>query len=296
MSNLLKIRNLIISYAQGAIEIGPIDLDIDAGTIYGLVGESGGGKSTLARAILNDLPSAAHISQGTIALDGQAIHGQDANLWRKLRWKQLAYIPQNALNALNPVRRIKAQFFDILKSHPEMWHRQNWHMHLVDVLSTMRLEEDVLQKFPHELSGGMRQRVCIAMAILFKPKLIIADEPTSALDVVSQHVVLQSLMAIRERFSTTILLIGHDMAIMAQIADEVGILFGGQLVESGAVTDIFSHARHDYTKRLLDSVFSIRARRALPEPSIPTPAEQKHWQDRSIPMRQLSANHQARVV
>ena len=292
---LLLLEELTIEYGRGGVTVGPVDLAVRAGEIFGLVGESGGGKTSLSKAILNDLPRAASLPHGRILFDGASLKPGDEAGWRGLRWKRLAYIPQNALNALNPVRRIGAQFSDLVRDHEGAPLAGEWRQRVVDLLETVRLTPDVLARFPHELSGGMRQRVCIAMALLFGPKLIVADEPTSALDVVSQRTVLQTLMRVRDTFGTAILLVGHDMAVMAQVADRVGILFSGQLVECGPVSQVFANPAHAYTRRLLASVPSIRRQEGIPDIILPTDAERDAWRDRAVVMRPVGPDHHARV-
>ncbi|MCB1497829.1 MAG: ABC transporter ATP-binding protein [Bauldia sp.] len=294
MTALLEIRGLVVGYGDAPPVLGPIDLDMRAGELVGLVGESGGGKSTLSRAVLNDLPAGANILEGNIALNGVPLYPVQPQAWRAIRWKQIAYVPQAALNILNPVRRIGAQFGDMVADHYGVALAGEWMQKVIDVLTAVRLEPAVLRCYPHQLSGGMRQRVCIAMAMLFQPQLVVADEPTSALDVVSQRLVLQTLLELRDKFGTAILLVGHDLAVMAQVADRIGILFAGQLVEYGPARAIFKEPAHPYARRLLQAVPSIRVRSDLPEATFPSEADRQHWSDRSIPMRLVGPNHQAR--
>jgi ABC-type glutathione transport system ATPase component len=292
---LLSIRDLEVIYGAPPPVLGPINLDINAGELVGLVGESGGGKSTLSKAVLNDLPAGARIVRGSIVFDGQALVPADAQVWRRVRWKQIAYVPQAALNILNPVRRIRAQFADMVADHYGARLAGEWERKVIDILTAVHLTPEVLRRYPHQLSGGMRQRVCIAMAMLFRPKLVVADEPTSALDVVSQRLVLQTLLKLRDEYGTAILLVGHDLAVMAQVADRIGILFAGQLVECGPVASIFKSPAHPYTRRLLQSVPSIKVRSELPEVTFPTEAERQLWRDRSVPMRSVGPAHEARL-
>jgi peptide/nickel transport system ATP-binding protein len=171
---------------------------------------------------------------------------------RQIRWREIAYIPQGSMSALNPVLRISRQVTDTLIEHglspTEAHERARWSLRLVN------LDPAVLDKYPHELSGGMTQRVAIAMAITMQPSVVIADEPTTALDVVTQRSILQELVKIREDFGTTILLITHDMAVIAQTVDRMGVMYAGRVVEIGRVHDIFAASIHPYTQRLISSI------------------------------------------
>ena len=195
------------------------------------------------------------------------------------------------MNALNPVSRIGTQFGDLVRDHLGEQLRGVWMKRTEELLAAVRLEADVLRRYPHELSGGMKQRVCIAMAILFGPKLIIADESTSALDVVSQRVVLQTLLKVRARSRTAIVLIGHDLAVQAQVADRIGIMFAGRLMEIGSTFDIFDDPRHPYTKRLIKSVPSIRRNEGIPEFPCRARRSRSSWRREDGPLVEVSPGH-----
>jgi len=169
------------------------------------------------------------------------------------------------MSALNPVIRIGEQFADVVADHSEgnQGGKVDWEVRVADALQSVNLPIDVAHKFPHELSGGMKQRVCIALAVMLNPALILADEPTSALDVVTQRVVLEMLSQVRRQLKASMLLVGHDMALQAQIADRIGIMFGGCLLEIGSVQDIFNQPIHPYTKRLIASIPSIRKKQDI---------------------------------
>ncbi len=294
---LLTVTDLVVEYrldGQAIATIGPIDLNIQANEIFGLVGESGGGKSTLSMAILGNLPEAAAITQGTILFDGHRLVPADGKAWKGVRWKSLAYVPQGAMNTLNPVRRIKHQFADLIKDHFNERLTARWRARIIDLLSTVNLKSDVIDHFPHELSGGMKQRVCIAMALIFDPKLIIADESTSALDVVSQRAVLETLSAARARYGTSIILIGHDLAIQAQAADRIGIMYAGQFVEIAGVKDIFGASAHPYTRRLIASVPSILHRTGIPDLAPVSDREKAQWAARTGKLIETGPSHLVR--
>lgn len=291
---LLTLRELEVSYGPTPL-VGPVTMAIGPGEIVGLIGESGGGKSTLGKAIIGDLPASAAIHAGELTFDGVALRAATPRTWRSVRWKQIAYIPQAALNVLNPVCSIRAQFADMVHDHYNARLRGEWLSRVIGALVTVNLDETVLDRFPHELSGGMRQRVCIAMAMLFEPRLIVADEPTSALDVVSQRLVIETLQRLRDSKGTAILLVGHDLAIMAQVADRIGILFGGQLIETGTAAEIFGRPTHPYTQLLLRAVPSIRSRINFADVPVVTDDDRRQWARRDVAMTALSETHLARL-
>ena len=167
------------------------------------------------------------------------------------------------MNALNPVLCVRSQFYDIIRAHEKRRPTSADERKLEDLLAKVRLPSRALHAYPHELSGGMKQRVCIAMSILLSPKLVIADEPTSALDVISQRLVLETLADARQQLKASMILVGHDLALQAQMANRIGIMFAGRLVEIGPVSRIFKHPHHPYTKRLISSVPSIQRRTGI---------------------------------
>lgn len=261
---LLTVRRVSIEYANiGIRAVDNVSCDVKKNEVLGLVGESGSGKTTLGMAILGGLPRSARIVDGEIQFEGHDLARLSNQERRKLRWNSISYVPQGAMSALNPVLSIRSQFLDIFRDHCERSDASIHRKKIEDLVAKVRLTSDCLDKYPHELSGGMRQRICIAMAIALDPKLIIADEPTSALDVISQKNVLQMLSSARRELGASMILIGHDLAIQAQIADRLGIMFAGQLVEIGPVANIFSSPVHPYTRRLLAAVPSIRHRVGL---------------------------------
>jgi peptide/nickel transport system ATP-binding protein len=292
-SRVLELHDLEIVYqaARGSVDaIRGVSFGVHADEVFGLIGESGSGKSTLAMAILGNLPCGA-VTRGRILFDGQDLRAASPATWRGVRWKQLAFVPQAAMSALNPVRRLGDQFEDIIADHTADASADGWRGKIIELLAAVHLPSNVLDRYPHELSGGMKQRVCIAMAVLLDPRLIIADEPTSALDVVSQRLVLQKLLEARARLHAAIMLIGHDLAIQAQVADRIGIMLAGRLVEIGPVTAIFDHPLHAYTKRLIAAVPSIRSPRGLSDSAAPDETERASWLSDGTPLVEVEPGH-----
>ena len=222
-----------------------IDLTVGRGEIVGLIGESGSGKTTAAMACLRLVPPPGRVTGGKVILEGETdLLGVDERELRDLRWRKLALIPQGALNSLNPVMRVKDQIGDTIRAHESGRLSGSKLQERVERLfKLVGLPARCYRMYPHELSGGMKQRVCIAMAIALEPPFIIADEPTSALDVIVQRVVAQTLLDIKERLGISLLLIGHDIGLMAQLADRVAVMYAGKIVEIGPSAQVFAEPR-----------------------------------------------------
>lgn len=263
--NVLDVVDLHVHYdtPRGAVKaVNAFNLAVKPGEIVGLVGESGCGKTTVAMAILQMVQPPGHIVKGAICIRGKdMVHLPEREL-RKLRWCELALIPQGAMNSLNPVLRIREQMEDAILAHERMAPGA-LKQRVLQLLNDVGLPERVYSMFPHELSGGMKQRVCIAMAVALNPALIIADEPTSALDVVVQRVVAQTLLDVKKRLGVSMVMIGHDMGLLAQMVDRVAVMYAGNLVEVGPVGAIFEQPRHPYTRLLIDSIPSVKERKPL---------------------------------
>jgi peptide/nickel transport system ATP-binding protein len=202
------------------------------------------------------------IVKGQINVNGRDIVGLPENELRKLRWRELALIPQGAMNSLNPVLRIREQMEDGIQAHERIG-RAALKQKVLQLLNDVGLPERVYNMFPHELSGGMKQRVCIAMSVSLNPSVIIADEPTSALDVVVQRVVAQTLLDVKNRLGVSMIMIGHDMGLLAQMVDRVAVMYAGNMVECGPVDSIFAHPYHPYTQLLIDAIPSVKQRKPL---------------------------------
>ncbi len=265
---LLEVQDLRVSYRtpRGPLyAVDGVSFTLRPGETFGLVGESGSGKTTTANAILRLLGSSAVIEDGRILLDGVDLLQLSDEEMRQARWSQVAMIPQGAMNSLNPVTRIREQIQDTIEAHELAPARGDMRPRILELLRSVGLPDSTIDMFPHELSGGMKQRVCIAMAIVLSPKLIIADEPTSALDVVVQRIVAETLKDVQQRLGAAVILIGHDMGLQAQMVDRLGIMYRGKLVELGPVRAIFRTPHHAYTQRLIASIPSIKERTTLAE-------------------------------
>ena len=233
---VLDVRNLQVSYhtPRGLVRaVNGVSFFLRPSEKLGLVGESGSGKTTTALSLMRLIQAPAVIEGGEVWLDGQDLLSLTEEEMRQARSADIALIPQGAMNSLNPVMKIGEQLRDTIKSHMEGESRASLDARIQEVLEWVELRPTVMEAYPHELSGGMKQRVCIAMGILLSPKVIIADEPTSALDVVVQRQVMETLGRVQRDLGASVILVGHDMGLMAQFVDRVGVMYGGKLVEVG---------------------------------------------------------------
>lgn len=251
---LLDICDLRIAFAASNQSFAPVEhvnLRMSEGTICALVGESGSGKSLSALALLGLLPANANVS-GSIRLDGKELLGMSPRAWRAVRGGGIGMIFQEPMTALNPVLSIGAQLCEPLELHRSLRGRAA-RARAIELLAQVGLTDPAtrLTQFPHQLSGGMRQRVMIAMAIAGEPKLLVADEPTTALDVTIQAQILALLRGLQSARGLGVLLITHDLGVVAEVADQVCVMYSGRVVESGPVADIFANPRHPYTAALL---------------------------------------------
>ncbi len=254
---VLTLKDLSIEFPTpaGVVQaVKTLSLDIHKGRRVGFIGESGSGKTTTALAVMQMLAEPGRISGGTIDLGGTNILELSEEEMRRARLSRVAYIPQGAMNSLNPVMRVQPQMWDGIIAHEGHLDRAELKRRSDAALASVGLPLHTAELYPHELSGGMKQRVCIAMGIILDPELIIADEPTSALDVVTQRQVMQTLKAIQTQIGSGLMLIGHDMGLMAQTVDELAVLKDGELVEHGTVQQILQAPAHPYTKDLISSV------------------------------------------
>jgi peptide/nickel transport system ATP-binding protein len=257
-ARVLDVRDLRVSYhtAAGPVRaVNGVSFFLRPGERFGLVGESGSGKTTAALSLMRLLQTPAVIEGGEVLLDGVDLLRLSEEEMRQARFAEIALIPQGAMNSLNPMMKVGEQLRDTMRAH---WKGTNSgpsvDARIREVLQSVELHSGVIDSYPHELSGGMKQRVCIAMAILLHPKVIIADEPTSALDVVVQRQVMQTLRQVQQALGASVILVGHDMGLMAQFVNRVGVMYGGKLVEVGPVRGIFKDPQHPYTQLLIRSL------------------------------------------
>jgi len=266
--SLLSVDGVRISYYlpnRTIRAVNGVSFEIMSNEVFGLVGESGSGKSTLSMGILRLISPPGKVDTGTIYYKDQNILLLGDEEFRQLRWKDLAYIPQGSMGALNPVMKVRDQFYDVEWDHNGSKSRKEIDERIMDLLTKVHLAANILDKYPHELSGGMKQRVCIALSMYLEPKIIIADEPTSALDVITQRAVIATLLEARQRLKASMILIGHDMAIQAQVADRIAIMYNGYIVEIGKTKDIFNDPLHLYSQHLISSVPSIQHKQNIHE-------------------------------
>src|SRR5271165_611362 len=260
---ILRVDRLCVTYAHGQGRVRAVDevsFALRPGERLGLAGESGSGKTTTALALLRMIKPPGRIEGGRVWLDGVDLAGLGDDAMRRLRLAGIAMIPQGSMNSLNPVARIRDQIGDAIADHEQRLSPRALTERVRSLLGQVGLGPDVATKYPHELSGGMKQRACIAIAICLRPRVIIADEPTSALDVVVQRQVMATLGRVQAELGAAIILVGHDMGLMAQFVDRLGIMYAGRLVEVAPIGDIITAPRHPYTRMLIDSLPSLRGK------------------------------------
>ncbi len=256
---LLEINNLCVDYVSPngiARAVNNVSLTIKPGETLGIAGESGCGKSTMAFAISRLHKSPALISEGEILYNGRDILKMSDKELREFRWNETSVVFQSAMNSLNPVITIGEQLTDVILAHRQISYKEAC-TKAAELLAIVGIHADRMKSFPHQLSGGMRQRVVIAVALALEPKLIIMDEPTTALDVVVEREILNELYDLKEKFGFSILFISHDLSLMGEIADRIGVMYAGNLIEIGDAKTVFSQPSHPYTKGLIASFPTI---------------------------------------
>ena len=264
--NILEVENLKVYYDTDAGQVKAVDdvsFTLKRGERMGLVGESGSGKTTMAMALMRLHKPPAIIAGGTVRLDGVSILELSDEEMRQTRLRDIALVPQGAMNSLNPVYRVRDQIVDGIKHHTskgEMLNKGAVRERVVELLNSVGLDASVADMYPHELSGGMKQRVALAIATSLRPKMILADEPTSALDVVVQRQIMLTLDQLQQEMEASVLLVGHDMGLMAQFADVLGVMYAGHLVEFAPIAEIFQDPKHPYTKKLISSLPDIQVK------------------------------------
>ncbi|TYZ26696.1 ABC transporter ATP-binding protein [Selenomonas caprae] len=255
---LLEIKDLDISYGDSAPTVQDVELSLAAGEVLAIVGESGSGKTSVIRSILGVLPGSGRISRGQINFAGQDLGHLSAEEWRRLRGKEMAMIFQDSGNMMNPVQTIGHQFREYLQTHSDMQDTEADEM-AKDLLGRMHLPDpdSIMASYTFELSGGMRQRVGIAMAIAFHPQLLLADEPTSALDVTTQAQIVRELMQVVRDSGTALVMVTHNIGVAACMADKLMVMAGGKVMEYGSAASILDKPQTAYTKKLLAAVPEI---------------------------------------
>ncbi|WP_063837120.1 ABC transporter ATP-binding protein [Phaeacidiphilus oryzae] len=280
---VLEVRGLCVDYGLGPGGVQAVfdaDLTLHRGEVLGLAGESGSGKSTLAYAVTRLLRAPGVITGGEVLFHSRpASHGDapagpeesidllsaDAATLRRIRWSELSVVFQSAMHALNPVARVERQLTDVLRAHRPDLSAEARHERAVELLRMVGISADRLRAYPHELSGGMRQRAMIAMALALEPQVVIMDEPTTALDVVTQREILEELMQLRERLGFAVVFITHDLSLLLEMADSIAIMYAGRIVERAGAAELFRAPRHPYTLGLLNSFPALHGERVRME-------------------------------
>ena len=258
--SLLSIKDLSVEYHAGGeivYAVNHVNLTVLKGETIGLVGETGAGKTTIGKSIMRILPDPpAKVKSGEIFYRGEDLLTMPEKAVRKIRGKRIAMIFQDPMTALNPMFTIGKQIAEVIQIH-EMVSRREAKEKAIEMLETVGIPGDRFDEYPHQFSGGMKQRVVIAMALACNPELLIADEPTTALDVTIQAQVLEMMTALKSKFNTSMILITHDLGIVAQMCDRVAIIYAGEVVELGTAEDIFDRTLHPYTKGLFGALPSV---------------------------------------
>jgi peptide/nickel transport system ATP-binding protein len=265
---ILKAENLnsfyildILGIKQSVMAVNGVSIEIKENEIYGIAGESGCGKTTLIKTIYGMIEPPLNVMEGRVLynIDGKLvdIFSLDEEELRGLRWEYISYIPQGSMSVLNPVTKISNSFWDFIKAHSSYKDKLEVEDSIKEHLNAVGLPLKVLNAYPHQLSGGMRQRVTIALATILKPKIIIADEPSTALDVVAQRAIIQLLKNIQQTQKNTIVIVTHDMGVHANISDRIAIMYAGKIIEEAKTEEIFENPLHPYTKYLIKSLPKI---------------------------------------
>jgi peptide/nickel transport system ATP-binding protein len=257
---VLEVSGLTVEYATGKTPVRAVDdvsFSVDDGEFLGIVGESGCGKSTLLFAIAQLLSPPAQVTAGSLTFKGKNLVAMTDKQLSALRWQSLSVVMQSAMNALNPVKSVGAQFADALRAHG-MASRKAIAGRSAEVLRLVGVDPVHLKSYPHQLSGGMRQRAMIAMALLFTPDLVIMDEPTSALDVVAQRSLMVQIKELQRELGFAIVFVTHDMSLVSHFSDRLMVMYAGQIAEIGGTREIFGNPLHPYSKGLLDAFPGIR--------------------------------------
>jgi peptide/nickel transport system ATP-binding protein len=258
---MLQVKDLTMHYKTSKGEVSAVNnvsFIVKKGQSLGLVGESGCGKTSIAFSLLRLLPDNANIKSGSIVLDGDDIAAMDKKELLKVRWKGISMVFQAAMNALNPIFTVGEQIIEAIQVHEPDVNVTDARLRVTDLFTLVGLDPQLMDRYPHEFSGGMRQRAVIAMALACHPKLIIADEPTTALDVIVQDRILSQLKEIQERLNMSMIYISHDIAVIAEVSDQIGVMYAGRMAELAASNEIFKRPIHPYTYALMGAFPSIK--------------------------------------
>lgn len=261
---MLEIKDLTIQYGDKDPVVENFSLSLKKGEIITIVGESGSGKSTVLSSILGLLPNGGKIISGDIIYNGESMLSKSLNQWRELRGTEITMISQDSGGTLNPIRKIGKQFVEYIQTHSKMSTKEAEEK-AEDMFSKVNLPdpEIIMKSYPHQLSGGMKQRVGIAMALTFHPKIILADEPTSALDVITQAQIVKEIMDLRKKFDTSIIMVTHNLGVAAYISDKIIVMQNGKIVDAGNKNEVIENPKSDYTKKLLAAVPEIGGERLV---------------------------------
>lgn len=258
---MMKIENLTAQYQTitgPVVSVKDVDFTIEDNEIFGIAGESGCGKSTLLKVLYDTLQYPLEVVKGRVVLEYKDLDGEPRTLEtgriKEAWWNAVSYVPQAAMSVLNPVYRIEDQFYELFRRHRRGHSHAEMRRRVTEYLGELSLPGDILTAFPHQLSGGMRQRVVIAMATFLHPSVIFADEPTTALDVVVQKSILMMLMDLQKRMKNTLVIVSHDMGVHYQITNRMGIMYSGSMVELGDTNDLFESPAHPYTQMLIGAL------------------------------------------
>jgi len=261
---MLEIKDLTIQYGDKDPVVENFSLSLKKGEIITIVGESGSGKSTVLSSILGLLPNGGKIISGDIIYNGESMLNKSLNQWRELRGTEITMISQDSGGTLNPIRKIGKQFVEYIQTHSKMSAKEAEEK-AEDMFSKVNLPdpEIIMKSYPHQLSGGMKQRVGIAMALTFHPKIILADEPTSALDVITQAQIVKEIMDLRKKFDTSIIMVTHNLGVAAYISDKIIVMQNGKIVDAGNKNEVIENPKSEYTKKLLEAVPEIGGERLV---------------------------------
>ena len=266
---LLQVENLSIGYQtrRGYLHaLEDVSFTLESGKSLGFVGESGCGKTTLGMGLMGLLPPNGIIRAGRILFEGEDLLQKKEDEMRQIRWKKIAMIFQAAMNAMNPVHRVHDQIAEAIMTHDPSIDKKEAFQKVEELYELVGIPKDRMRDYPHQYSGGMKQRAIIAMALACRPRLIIADEPTTALDVIVQDQILQEIKNLQEKFGISMIFISHDISIVAEVCHDIGIMYGGQLVEYGSREEVFDTPVHPYTQALLASYPTLTIERCRLEP------------------------------